>query len=341
MPELKIELPTSVGTRLPVVDELKGMAIILVVLYHAGGVLVWQNFLHGDLGVDIFIILSGIGLAVNRRPAEGNFTFMRRRLIRIIPAYWIVLTLYWALNSHYLQHNYTPTNIVLHYFGIHGWFGDRYAMSINDSFWFITLIFTLYLLFCAVRTLAADPARLLFVGAAFSCVFACILFATGQAGSFGHLGLRVPGFFAGLLIGQLLRDGHIKFPLGWPLFAAGLLFAYVPYVPGIVFFTPFAALALIGGYVFLWRKYALAGVRSSVGRILTFLGLHSLEIFLIHQPLIREYNYYLHGRWFNIPVPSPASLTVGVIVGLAVTLLVSVELRALLEKLLPAKKSSA
>ena len=99
MPELKIELPTFVRGRLPVLDELKGLAILLVVLYHAGGVLVWQNFLHGDLGVDIFIILSGIGLALSSR-AESPASFLRRRLVRILPAYWIALTAYWICNTH-------------------------------------------------------------------------------------------------------------------------------------------------------------------------------------------------------------------------------------------------
>lgn len=340
MPELKIELPTFVRGRLPVLDELKGLAILLVVLYHAGGVLVWQNFLHGDLGVDIFVILSGIGLALSNRP-EPTVHFMRRRIVRIMPAYWLVLTLYWALNTHYLQHHYTPTNLVLHYLGLHGWFGDGFAMSINDSFWFITLILTLYLLYCAVRSLTADLGRLLFVGAAFSCVVACVLFATGQAGSFGHLGLRVPGFFAGLLIGQLLREGRLTIRLDWPLFAAALLFAYVPYVPGIIFFTPIAALALMSGYTFLWKRFAPAGPQANVSRGLTFLGDHSLEIFLIHQPLIRDYNYYLHGRWFNIPVPSPTSLAVGIFAGLALTLIASIELKALMTRLLRAKSAPA
>jgi peptidoglycan/LPS O-acetylase OafA/YrhL len=340
MLELKIELPNRVSGRLSVLDELKGLAILLVILYHAGGVLVWQNFLHGDLGVDIFIILSGIGLALSSRE-EAVSIFIRRRLIRIMPAYWVVLTLYWLCNTHYLQHHYTTANLLLHYVGMHGWFGDSYAMSINDSFWFITLILTLYLLFCAVRKFSADLGRLLLVGAGFSCAFACVLFATHQAGSFGHLGLRVPGFFLGILIGRILREGRIHLPIEWPLFCAALLFAYVPYVPGIIFFTPLAALALMGGYTFLWKKFTPAAVEVPTSRILTFLGNHSLEIFLIHQPLIREYNYYLHGRWFNIPVPTPSSLIMGIIIGVALTLLLSVELRALVAKILPRENSKA
>lgn len=340
MSEIKIKISSKATGRITVLDELKGLAILLVVLYHAGGVLVWQNFLHGDLGVDIFIITSGISLVLSSRE-ESAVSFMRRRLIRIIPAYWIVLTLYWLCNTHYLQHQYKPANLALHYIGLHGWFGDVYAMSINDSFWFITLILTLYLLFCVVRKFFSDLGRLILIGSAFSCVFACVLFATNQGGSFGHLGLRVPGFFLGILIGQILKEGRIHVPLEWPLFCAALLLAYVPYIPGIIFFTPLAGLAIMGGYTFLWKKFSPKVVDLSASRILAFLGTHSLEIFLIHQPLIREYNYYLHGRWFNIPVPTQSSLIFGIIAGLALTLFLSVELRALIAKILQPEKSTS
>ena len=342
MPELKIELPSSVHGRLPVLDELKGLAILLVVLYHAGGVLVWQNLLHGDLGVDIFVILSGIGLTLSARTAtEPTVTFMRRRLVRIMPAYWIALTLYWPLNTHFLQLHYSAANVILHYLGIHGWFGDSIAMSINDSFWFITLILTLYLVFCAVRRFRDDLGRLIFVGGAFSWAFAYAMFATGQSGSFGHLGLRVPGFFAGLLIGQLLRDGRLTLKLDWPLFGGIVLFAYVPYMQGFIFFSPLAALGLMAGFIFLWKRYAAPSLQDGSSKVLTFLGNHSLEIFLIHQPLIRDYNYYLHGRWFNIPVPTPGGLMIGIAAGIIVTLFVSVELRTLLARLFERSKPSA
>ena len=340
MTELKIELPNKVGGRLSVLDELKGLAILLVVLYHAGGVLVWQNLIHGDLGVDIFVILSGVGLALSQR-TETPGAFLRRRLIRIMPAYWIVLTIFWALNSHFLQKNYSGVNVVLHYLGIHGWFGDIYAMSINDSFWFITLIITLYLIFCAVRHFGEDLGRLIFAGGAFSWIFASAFFFTGQAGSFGHLGLRVPGFFAGLILGRLLSDGRISVKLDWPLFGGLVMFAYMPYLQGFTFFSPLAALALMSGYTFLWKRFAPMHIQSPISSALTFLGNHSLEIFLLHQPIIREYNYYLHGRVLNIPVPSTSSLLWGMLLGAAVALFLSIELHALVAKLLPREKSPA
>jgi peptidoglycan/LPS O-acetylase OafA/YrhL len=95
----------------------------------------------------------------------------------------------------------------------------------------------------------------------------------------------------------------------------------------------------MAGFTFIWKRFAPKPVLESSSRVLTFLGNHSLEIFLLHQPLIREYNYYLHGRWFNIPTPTPGSLMVGMAIGITVTLLVSVELRQLIARFLPREKS--
>ena len=65
MSPLRLELPAPVTGRIKVLDELKGVAIILVILYHVGGVLSWANGPHGEAGVDMFVILSGIGLTLS------------------------------------------------------------------------------------------------------------------------------------------------------------------------------------------------------------------------------------------------------------------------------------
>jgi peptidoglycan/LPS O-acetylase OafA/YrhL len=332
MAEIKIELPAPVSGRLPVLDELKGLAIILVILYHAGGVLVWNNYLHGDIGVDMFVILSGLGLALGSHYRSAR-EFMTRRLLRILPPYWIVLTVFALGGNIFLQLHYTTANLLLHYLGIHAWFGDAYAVSINDSFWFITLILTLYVLFCAIRPLVEKPAQLLLVGSGISVAIAFVYFFWNQPAVFGHLGLRIPGFFVGLLLGQLLKSGRLLLPVGTSLAMALFVFVYVPYTQGIVFHPTVAGLAVMGFYSFAVRPALPQGPRLVTGRVLKFFGDHSLEIFLIHQPLIRDYNVYLHGRWFNIIQPSPLSLTVGMSIGLAVTLIASVELRRLLQKL--------
>jgi peptidoglycan/LPS O-acetylase OafA/YrhL len=331
MPAIVLSTPAPVVGRIPLLDELKGLAILLIVLYHAGGVLIWSNYLHGDVGVDIFLLLSGAGLAFSAKP-ETFGGFMRRRLLRLMPVYWVVLTVYLVCNVHFLQLRYSALNVVTHYLGIHGFFGDAIGLAINDSFWFITTILGLYVAFWCLRPLLERPDRFLLAAGSISAAVALILFFTGQAGLMGHVGFRVPAFFLGMLAGHLFKTGRIQIPATAAAGLGLLLVAYVPYTRGITFYSAVVAVALICLYA--WALRPRLSDHSVPARTLAFVGRHSLEIFLIHQPLMREYNYYLHGRWLNVPSASPLSLVVGMALALVVTVMVSIELNRLQRLLL-------
>jgi peptidoglycan/LPS O-acetylase OafA/YrhL len=328
MSPVRLELRAPAKGRIGTLDELKGVAIILVVLYHAGGVLGMEDVMHGELGVDMFVILSGIGLSLSTS-AESAGRFLVRRFWRIYPAYWIALTAFIAADMYFKNLRFTTPDILLHYVGLHGWFGDRYAMSINDSFWFITLIVTLYLLYPLLRRLVNKPDRLLLAGAVISLVLSLCYLHWSQPVGFAHLSLRMPGFFLGLLAGRLLRDGHLEVPMTMALGAAALLIFYVPYTQGFLFSSVWIGCAVMAGYAFLLRPVVGARARS----VLTFLGDRSLEIFLIHQPLIREYNVFVLQRYFPNAGLGRWVLTAGMCVGIAVTIELSSLLRRLLSKL--------
>jgi peptidoglycan/LPS O-acetylase OafA/YrhL len=328
MSPVRLELRAPATGRIGALDELKGVAILLVVLYHAGGVLGMEDVMHGELGVDMFVILSGIGLALSTS-AEGAGPFLVRRFWRIYPAYWIVLTAFVAADMAIRNLRFTAPDLLLHYIGLHAWFGDRYAMSINDSFWFITLIVTLYLLYPFVRRLIDRPDRLLLAGAAISLALSLVYLHWSQPVGFAHLSLRMPGFFIGLLAGRLLRDGHIEVPMTMALGAAALLVFYVPYTQGFLFSSVWIGCAVMAGYAFLLRPVVGAPVRG----VLTYLGDRSLEIFLIHQPLIREYNVLVLQRYFPHAGLGRWVLAAGMCFGFAVTLELSTLLKRLLARL--------
>jgi exopolysaccharide production protein ExoZ len=328
MKPLRLVLPSPVRGRLPVLDELKGVAILLVVLYHAGGVLSWTNTLHGEVGVDIFVILSGIGLTLSGAP-EAAGRFLARRCLRIYPAYWIVLTACLLAGAHFRGDHPTGKDIGLHYLGIHAWFGDAYAMSINDSFWFVTLILTLYVVYLPVRRLLGRPDRLLLAGAALSVLLSWIHFRAGLPVGFANLSLRFPGFFIGLLVGRLLRAGELELPLTPALAGAAFLLLYLPNVAGFIFTSVWIGAGLMATYA--------VGVGPALpGRArgdLAFLGSLSLEIFLLHQPLIRDYTIYVLQRFFPSLGLAPAVLIPAMAVGLAVTIGLSVVLQRCLRPL--------
>lgn len=111
--EAQIPLSRQPGSRIPELDGLRGIAILLVLLYHyvsipPGGApapLLQALFAIGWSGVDLFFVLSGFligGILLDVRQSSNYFkTFYGRRIYRIVPLYysWVgayfIITLFW------------------------------------------------------------------------------------------------------------------------------------------------------------------------------------------------------------------------------------------------------
>ena len=89
---------------LPALDGVRGLAILLVLLFHFVGQTTATNRLeaavngvlsYGCLGVDLFFVLSGFlitGILYDSRSSDGYFRgFYMRRVLRIFPLYYAVL----------------------------------------------------------------------------------------------------------------------------------------------------------------------------------------------------------------------------------------------------------
>jgi peptidoglycan/LPS O-acetylase OafA/YrhL len=321
--------PPAAPGRVPVIDELRGLAILLIITYHVCGVTGFANKEHGELGVDIFVLLSGAALALAHRPAENAGLFLWRRLARLLPAYWIALTLFWQGGVHWLNRVHKPVDIWTHYFCIHPWWGDEFFMTINDSFWFLGLIVPLYLVYAALRRFIPDRLDLVLgLGLIFSFGLVCwIFFKMAQPNVFVQLGLRPPLFFLGVIFGHMLRTGQARLPLT-PWLGLGILCSlYGMFVSGILIGYTMAGFSVFVCY-YAMRANAEAAGRRPLCRGLAWIGVYSYEIFLLHQPLIREYNHYAWGR-FAGRGPTEVEVALGVAGGLLVTLLLAIPLHHL------------
>lgn len=160
--------------RVPELDGLRGLAILLVLVFHyvsqegaaARGSLpaLLQRFvIMGWTGVDLFFVLSGFligGILMDARESPTYFkTFYVRRFFRIIPIYYVWILLYLALigiagaqvtrlsnsgirppiNFGIYGHFLFLQNIVVYSFsGIAGaWFGHLWSLAIEEQFYLV------------------------------------------------------------------------------------------------------------------------------------------------------------------------------------------------------------
>ncbi|HMH33945.1 MAG TPA: acyltransferase, partial [Puia sp.] len=84
--------------RIPALDGLRGLAILLVLSFHYSGST--GKFNLGWSGVDLFFVLSGFlitGKLVDSANGRGYFShFYRNRILRIFPLYYLILILFFT-----------------------------------------------------------------------------------------------------------------------------------------------------------------------------------------------------------------------------------------------------
>ena len=91
----------SAAGYIPALDGLRGIAVMLVVLYHRP----LRMATAGFIGVDVFFVLSGYlicGLLLREYEATGKISLLRfymRRILRLMPALWVfvlvIITVVW------------------------------------------------------------------------------------------------------------------------------------------------------------------------------------------------------------------------------------------------------
>jgi peptidoglycan/LPS O-acetylase OafA/YrhL len=216
MRSVRINLSPRVvaGTRIAAVDELKGVGIVLILLYHCGAVVGLPNIIHGEVGVDVFLILSGFTLALSAAEMPLSRYFLRR-FLRIYPSYWLALGFYIWMHYRYLGVVRPWETIWQHFLGIHAFSRLAYFADYADAFWFISMIVAAYLVFACIRS-RLDDLSLVFAVTGFLTLAAALIYqANGHVGGLISLAVRIPSFFVGVIAGRLLGagTGEIRFNL--------------------------------------------------------------------------------------------------------------------------------
>lgn len=123
-------------------EELMGLSILWVVLFHfpieCTGVLKYMQLL-GYGGVDIFLLLSGMGIYTSLS-RNSVTTYIRNRLLRIVPSWWLYLLVYTILKKYILRWEISPKGIVAA-----ALFSGYWTGLPDQGNWYVYMIILLYI----------------------------------------------------------------------------------------------------------------------------------------------------------------------------------------------------
>lgn len=316
--------------------ELKGVAILLVVLAHIGYFLVNDNrFLtplsnFAGVGVDLLLLLSGYGLAASalRRPLSP-WAFYRKRLLRVyLPVVGTVFLLL-LLDRFFLGRVYPLMLTLKNLLGLYPQ-ADLYR-DIDSPLWFITPLLVYYLFFPIVFWRRVP----LLSSVAMGAVSWLMVYHFAQ-----------PVLGVGLDVVMLYQLHYLAFPIGMALGAA----INQPARPlkiladainragknavacRLARYAALAASLAVLGYLVThsavgnrWQDEEAISIATAAALIGVFVfkrirsaflcawGALSLEVYLLHWPLLYRYHLFIGG----LPAAAGLVLALAVLLGIA------------------------
>ena len=284
--------------------ELMGTAIVFIILFHVPLARTDAFFglrRCGNIGVDMFLFLSGIGLwyAWTKQPSVTHF--YRRRLLRLFPA-WLVVS-----SAYYLQRFDFETGDYLDLFLD---ITVNWGFWLHDelTFWYVPAIMMLYLWAPLYMKLIARHPVFRWVPVLMVCWCVIVQWVVPVHQAVGHIEIfwsRVPIFFLGINCGELVRQDRRIEPAGrWLVWITLLMTAaaciwleqmrhgrFPLFAERMVYIPLTVSLLLL-----LCDFFRI--VPAWCSRTCVFLGGLSLEIYLIHNHFVMCYLTPYHlGYW--------------------------------------------
>ena len=308
---------------------LRFVAAALVVSYHAtkiaseqlGGVPIWTK---GGCGVNLFFVLSGFVIVWSSiklfDARDGWLIFAERRLVRVVPMYWIATTCkaigILVAGSMVVHAHLTPWTLVASYLFIPARNLDNFFWPILGVGWTLNYEMFFYALFTAALFLRFSVFR--FVG---------IVLVLLSIGSFFtkpwwpwpsfYLNSIVLEFYFGMLIAKLCLGGkHLSASIAVPMMALGWVLLLLP--------TPLDRTNLllsqgVPAAMIIWALASLEDFWPRIPSAIIFLAEASYAIYLFHLlgaqlPAVWMAKHHMHHPWLAVVLSVLVSLSLGSIV---------------------------
>lgn len=300
--------------------EQMGAAMLFVILFHVAldrGDPFYGLRRCGNVGVDIFLFLSGVGLWFSWVKTPDVLRFYRRRLLRIVPT-WIVVATAFYLPDYLGARRFSHSIVDL--------IGDitiNWDFWLHDelTFWYVPAIMALYLVApWYMRLIQSRPVyRWLPLLMVIWCVMVQWVLPIHHA--VGHIEIfwsRVPIFFIGINFGEMVRTRRqLSSDAVWLLLITFLMtFGTCLYLEQVrhgqfplfverMLYIPFTVCTV------LVMNRIFRRTPQWVNRLFRFVGALSLEAYLIHIHFVLVYVQPYHlGYWLTFLVTVAITLPI-------------------------------
>lgn len=263
--------------------SIMGFSIIWIYINHLaffgylGNSRIIDSFIEiGSCGVDIFMLLSSMGLYLSLQKNNNILSFYKKRINRILPCF-ILLFPVWIFTIR----NYN-------------------FITYLSAMWFILAILIFYFAYPYLYKLINKKNNLNIILTISIIVTALLTFYLHKTGdnyiysTWNNTVQRIPIFVTGtlLLLGARFPVWIYKSNL---IFILSLIFAYTIHFN---FDNPFYSNFLFVSYYFLSIsiiKYLIAILKKheSINRFMKFIGKYTLEIYLVHMLVMPYMRYFV------------------------------------------------
>lgn len=239
----------------------------------------------GDIGVDLFALLSGMGLYFSFSKNKNLRSFYRKRAMRVLPAFFIVALIWCAIKEEIGAVEYIKYVLQVRFFK-----GESF------EFWFIPYLLFCYLIFPLLYKGIEKHGWVGFVAEIVAVVTAHILLNLIFPAVAEHINIatsRVPAFIVGILFGKLIYEKK-EISKKW-FFVFGALFFVLFAIEeydilwnGYRLLTPFSLNRLLYCPLAVCIMVLLSAFISKVPlkglyRFFSWVGLYSLEVYLLYE----------------------------------------------------------
>lgn len=270
---------------------LFGIATLLVVFFHTYDLEFSFDIINvirnsGDIGVEIFLFLSGVGLFQSMKNSNSLKGFYKRRFLRITPA--IIIT---SLIKQFFLSNAIVTQKII----------NLTVLLYLKSGWYFGFIVILYILFPIIYKLTIKYREKFILLVTAIDVLGCLILSRLNMEFYTYTSLmstRIPIFLAGTLFGLYVSE-KIEIPKIW---VAIDYFILITACIAVVFFHKYNIYQYLKPiiYYFLSISFIIAIANKNIFLLfrhvkkgLDWIGNYSMEIYLVYEAIWSFCNQYV------------------------------------------------